>query len=324
MERGKLVTLALLVALAASNAVWAGLYQLRSQQLASLQSQLARANRFLTMLTQQVQELEQNNTALHMRIRALRDRLLQLTNLLEQANETVRHSILITSMLDNLNESISKLFDMTFPHAFYTPRLRSFIKPDQVGDVLTDTLGIAVFKPDTAIRDLRMIYNWTYHNIMNSPDQPFVAISSVKYVKMGGKKYVYSFTIVKVNNYIQDALETLLRRAGDCEDKAILLTSLYLAYLESFGDAWAVCVFGAQGYNHCFTVAYVKPLKTYVVADPTLGFFTSGKDLKDCIDQLFAFIGLRWSDINQAIAFNNMEFQSGDIFTIIKYMEAGG
>lgn len=323
MDKAKLAVIILAAILAASNTAWLALYHQKSLEVNKLEAQLNRANRYLDMLAKRVSELEENNTALILRVKTLQQRLLRLASLLQEANATLKRAVLVTSMLRTLNETLTKLYEMTFPHAFYTPRLREFIKPDQVGGVLTDEIGVLVFNSNTALEDLEKIYNWTYRRIENAPDQPFVAIAGLKLVEMQGKKYVYSVELVKADNYIQDALETLTRRAGDCEDKAILLTSLYLEYLGSFGDAWTVCIFGSGGYNHCFTAAYVKPLNVYVVADPTLGFYTTSGSLKLAIDKLFSFIGLKWSDVNQAIAFNNLEYQSGDLYTIIQYMKAG-
>lgn len=323
MEAAKLAAIILAALLAASNAAWLTIYHQKTLEISKLRVQLEQSNRYLGMLARRVSELEQNNTALVLRVRSLQQRLEHIASMLVEANETVRRALLVTSMLDTLNETIYRLYRMTFPHAFYTPLLKSFVKPDQVGEVLTDEIGVLEFNVETALKDLEKIYNWTYHRIADSPDQPFIAIAGLQLVDMGGKKYVYKVEIVKVNNYIQDALETLARRAGDCEDKAILLTSLYLEYLGSFGDAWTVCIFGSEGYNHCFTVAYVKPLKRYVVADPTLGFFTVNPSLKLAIDKLFNFIGLRWEDVGQAIAFNNLEYQQGSLYTIIQYMKAG-
>ncbi len=323
MEPLKIAAVVLAALLAASNAAWLTIYNSKVREADQLRAQLRQANHYLDMLAQKVSQLEQNNTALILRVKSLQEQLVRIAGMLEEANETVRRALLVTSMLNTLNATIYRLYQMTFPHAFYTPLLKTFVKPDQVGGLLTDEIGVLEFNAATAIKDLKKIYNWTYHEIANSPDQPFVALASISLVKIGDKKYVYRVDIVKVDNYIQDALETISRRAGDCEDKAILLTSLYLEYLGSFGDAWAVCIFGSEGYNHCFTVAYVKPLHVYVVADPTLGFFTVNPSLKLAIDKLFNFIGLRWEDISQAIAFNNLEYQQGSLYTIIQYMKAG-
>lgn len=323
MKPLKITAIILAALLAASNAAWLIIYNSKVHEADHLREQLQQANRYLGMLAQKVSQLEQNNTALLLRVKSLQQRLIRVASMLEEANETLRHSLLTTSMLNTLNATIYKLYKMTFPHAFYTPLLKTFVKPDQVGGILTDEIGVLEFNAATAIKDLEKIYNWTYREIANSPDQPFVAIAGIRLVKIGERKYAYRVDVIKVDNYIQDALETIARRAGDCEDKAILLTSLYLEYLGSFGDAWTVCIFGSGGYNHCFTVAYVNSLRKYVVADPTLGFFTVSPSLKLAIDRLFNFIGLRWDDINQAIAFNNLEYQQGSLYTIIQYIKAG-
>ncbi len=321
MERRAIILAALLALLVVSNAAWATLYQLERGKAASLQAQLEEANRQLDLLAKRVAVLEDNNTALHLQIRSLREKLARLADLVESANETLRRALLVSQMLRSLNTSITRLLEMTYPHAFYTPELRSFIRPGQVGDVVMDVLGISVFTPEKAIKHLEMLYNYTASEIEDSPDQPFVAITNVKYVKLGDGKYAYAFDIVKLQNYIQDPIETLLRKAGDCEDKAILLTSMYISYLGSFGDSWVFCFFGQEGYSHCVTVAYVKPLRKYIIADPTLKFFSVEDNLRDGVDHLFAYIGLKWSEVTNAIAFNDRVFEKGDLYTIIDFME---
>ncbi|AEM38659.1 hypothetical protein Pyrfu_0790 [Pyrolobus fumarii 1A] len=315
------VVLLLLVALAASNAVWATLYTQQVNKYNKLLEAYSSLNETFTLLAKRAAKLEDNNTALLLQIKTLRERLRRLAELVTTANETLKEALVVTRILENLNASITELFKLTYPRAYYTQDVRQYVTPGRVADIVMEVVGVPLFNPKKALKHMEMLYNYTVREVKTSPDHPFVVISDVKYVDMNGKKYVYAFKIKKTDNYIQTPLETLIRKAGDCEDKAILLTSLYLEYLGSFGDAWVMCFFGKEGYNHCVSIAYVKPLKTFVIADPTLEFFETSNSVKNGIDKLFAYIGLRWSDIDTVLVFNNKVYQRGDIYTVMDYLE---
>ncbi len=318
----KRTVLLLLILLIASNAVWATLYTIKQNEYSLLASRYWEVNKEFTLLAQRASKLEENNTSLLLKLRVLEERLERLADFVETANGTLRKSLLLTRILMNLNRTLWVLYNYTYTHAYFTPDVRKFVSPAVAGDLLIDVIGTSVFDPHHCFQHLRKLYNYTAYEIETSPDQPFIVIRDVKLVEIDGKRFIYSFEVVKTNNYIQSALETLERGAGDCEDKAILLASLYRAYLDDFGNAWVVCVFGKSDYNHCFTVAFVKPFGRFVFADPTLDYYLVTRSVRDGFDKLFAYIGLRWSDIAQAILFNNIVYKSGTIYDIIDYLRS--
>jgi len=304
----------LLAALAATNAAWLLAYHSKSSECEALRSTLHEVNTTVSKLAERAKSLDEENTRLLLQLQEARQSYERLLDLLRQANTSTKAALV--SVLASLNETITQLYRYTFSHAYYTPATRSLYRPGQVADKVFEILGAPIYRPNMWSRDMEALYNWTASHIQYSPDHHFAAIKDLRLVEIGGKRYISGFDIDITSNYIQEPLETLLRGAGDCEDQAVLLSSLYSIYLHDVGSAWVLCLL-AQDFSHCFSVAYVKPNNTYVVADPATRFYTEAKSLRQGVSSWMSFIGVKWSDINRAIVFNNTLYREGSLDEVL-------
>ena len=310
---------ALLAALlVATNAAWILVYQNLHTENTLLHQRLQDLNNTLSKLAEQAKSLDEENTKLLLQLQEARKSYENLLRLLEAANTSTKAALI--NILAKLNTTITTLYRYTFSHAYYTPMVRALYRPSQVADKVYAILGTPIYRPKAWSQDMVALFNWTQKNIQYAPDHHFAAIKDIQYVKIGDKKYISSFTVDITDNYIQEPVETLLRGAGDCEDMAILLSSMYSIYLHDVGQAWVLCLL-AQDFSHCFSLAYIRPNNTYVLADPSTGFYTASKTLMDAIQQWLAYIGVKWENINRAIVFNNKFFDEGPPYNIVKSIE---
>ncbi len=321
MDSRQAAILGLLIALAATNAAWYTLYSHSSSNIAHLVQSNKELNNIVEELSNRVRNLNDQNTKLLLELRDLRSRYMSLVNYIRQANETIKKTLTLLNILDNLNTTITAMYEYTYKHAYFTPATRSLFQPASVSDLVLQITGTPAYTEASWRQDMAKMYNWTVKNIMTAPDQNFMAIKDLQYVKIGQDKYIYSFTVDIINNYIQSPIETLQRHAGDCEDLAILLGSMYKIYLHDVGDAWAMCLI-AKDIQHCFTVAYVKLHKTYILADPAMEFYVTSSSLDDALQQWLNYMGMKRSDIDRAIVFNNIVFKEGSLSQIEEAIQA--
>ena len=319
MPQAMLHVLALLTALlVATNAAWLLAYQSLRSENTALHQRLQDLNNTLSKLADQAKSLDEENTKLLLQLQEARKSYESLLRLLQAANTTTKAALL--DILAKLNATITTLYRYTFSHAYYTPMVRALYRPAQVADKVYAILGTPIYRPQAWSQDMAALFNWTQKNIQYAPDHHFAAVRDLQYVEIGSRRYVSSFTVDITDNYIQEPVETLLRGAGDCEDMAILLSSMYSIYLHDVGQAWVLCLL-AQDFSHCFSLAYVKPNDTYVLADPSIGFYTTSKSVMDAVQQWLAYIGVKWENINRAIVFNNKVFKEGPPYDILKTIE---
>lgn len=308
----------LLAALAATNTAWLILYHARGQQVEALKARLAELNQTLEKLADQAKSLDEENTRLLLQLEQARKNYEKLLDLLRQADTATKAALI--EILAKLNNSITDLYIYVASHTYYTPMVKALYRPGQVADKVYEILGVPVYRPGAWQDDMKKLYNWTIKNIQYAPDHHFAALRSISYVNIEGKRYIDGFEVDITDNYIQEPVETLLRGAGDCEDMAILLSSMYSIYLHGVGDAWVLCLL-AKDFNHCMSIAHIKPNATYVLADPSVGFYTTSSDLRTALDQWLSFIGVRWDDLNRAIVFNGKVFHEGTPADTINFIE---
>ncbi|ALL00832.1 hypothetical protein Pyrde_0782 [Pyrodictium delaneyi] len=320
MERTSLVILVLLVALAASNAAWVTLYSHSKYNTENLLEENQRLSRQLELLANKVKELDENNTRLLLQLRDISTRYQRLLGLLQQANSTIANAAVVARLIENLNTSLTTLYTYTNTHAYYTPRVRSLFTPGSVADLVMAITGHPVYTQGSALQDMEKLYDWVQENIQDAPDHNFVAVKDPEYVEIGGSKYIYSFQIDIVDNYIQSPSETLQRMAGDCEDQSILLASMYKIYLGDVGDAWVLCMFSDK-YDHCVAIAWIGPEKTFILADPTLDYYGKAESLRSVLDDWLGYVGMSMEQVRRMVAFNNKEYIEDVPYNVIHTIE---
>ncbi len=321
----KLLVPLLLALLAATNTAWYMMYTSNNNIYAASTNdkctqRIHELEKLIDKLTKQVRELDDNNTKLILKYRNLVNEYNKLVDMIKTANQTLKRNIALLNILYSLNQTITTLYEYTTLHAYYTPRVRALFQTAGLGNLVLTITGTPSYVQKDADKHLKQLYKWVTKNIQAAPDQPFAAIRSPEYVNVSGKILIAGFRIDIVDNYIQSPVETLKRRAGDCEDIALLLAALYKSYLSDVGDSWVLCLFTNET-NHCMALAYDRVRRLYVLADPVYLFYDEGKSPRSLVDDWLAYMGLRATDVTRALIFNNNVYKEGNLIDIISLIK---
>jgi hypothetical protein len=127
--------------------------------------------------------------------------------------------------------------------------------------------------------DFEKLYNWVVDNIEYNIDNPIPVISS------NGSILLWH------GEYWRFPNETVNSKRGDCEDMAVLLTSMIKCYTNQSYRCWVICWTNASG--HAATAMPVQGGE-FTLLDPAGNFYTnkalgylSSKNNSDAIDEWF-------------------------------------
>jgi len=182
-----------------------------------------------------------------------------------------------TTVLDayiRLNSTLTKFLNELSSRWRIGPYTKRFIKPnDPIVDMLVEDVVGHKFNVTTLYDDLYKMYEYVSEEIVSVRDPPYPRISYVKYYKPENatSKLIAGFTWTIDYDMTQYPSETYRRRAGDCEDKSILLLSMIENYLDGNLKAYMICVYSVEA--HCGVIVVVGDGKVYIL-DPTMHYIS--------------------------------------------------
>ena len=219
--------------------------------------------------------LRTNYTRIVNEYKRLQVKYCKVVNELESLKRKV--SLLNSNILDAyivLNSTLSRFIreiNIRWRIGRYT---REFIRPnDPIVDMLVEDVVGHKFNVTTLYDDLYKMYEYVSEEIVSVRDPPYPRISYVKYYKPENStsKLIAGFTWTIDYDMTQYPSETYRRRAGDCEDKSILLLSMIENYLDGNLKAYMICVYSVEA--HCGVIVVVGDGKVYIL-DPTMHYIS--------------------------------------------------
>ncbi len=298
--------LGLVLALAVSNAAWLALYQQKEAQINALKLNLTHYQNIAKELADNLRQLHENMTSLQLRyarvwkeynrLYAILRQGLQLVNATLEGkpphNKTLEAATLgiVLEAYKTLNYTLTKLAEFTQLHGRIGPQTTKLIDPDQVRPILMSYITGRLWDPnhpEWLDKDIKAIYEWIVKEILNTPDTTF-PIVTVVYVNFSGVLLPKEVRMEIKREYVQGVTETLDRRAGDCEDQAILAVAMLEAYLQHLGYTMMVCPEG-EGEKHCAAIAVVDG-KIYIV-DPTMEYYRKGDMASTVVQDWLTYVG---------------------------------
>ncbi len=347
MKRSTII-LILLLALAVSNAAWLALYQAKNMEIKALKANLTYYVQLSGQLAQKFKNMYDNYTALQVsygRLKAAYDRLYSLlkkgTMMLgivfkhKGSNATAAGPLLNTTLEEatvsmlfkaysELNQSLAKFDQLIQLHSHIGPQSRYLIDPDYVMPIVAEKIVGSLYNPkhpENTGKDIKKIYEWITKNIYDVPDSSFPDVT-IDYVNISGTLLPIKLEFSLRREYVQSAAETMKRRAGDCEDQAILATSMLIAYLQKLAPAYVICLISNVQLAHCASLAVVDG-KLYIL-DPTMGYYAVAKtpsEVPTTIRSWMDYTGYSPQYLAKVYLFNNTWFKSYiGIDDVIRYL----
>lgn len=317
--------LILLLLLATSNAVWYAFYQQKELEIKSWELKYKRLEQRFNETVLHLKKLNENYTSLQLRYGRLRQAYDKLYEIVEHGlksaglnNLTNNSSCLIMAArvggilktYEMFNQSFTRFARILWLHGSLGPQTQRLIDPDRVmGYVLSRVVGRLYDPnhPEWLDEDIEQIYLWVKDNIINSYDTYFPDIEVV-YVNISGKLYPKEIKFTLHREYVQNPEETLTRRAGDCEDQAILVTSMLQAYLQRLGEAYMVCVISMEyDITHCASIAIVQG--TVYVLDTAMEYFDKDVNAYNVIRSWLAYIDFDPQYVDKVMVVNDNFYQ---------------
>jgi hypothetical protein len=218
--------------------------------LAEAQSNLSAANAAIADLNEEKEGLAAEKS--------------QLEAELSDANEMVSS---LNSIIDVMDYNYSVILDFIYERfGMVEDDAKQFVTPDDetVGE-LVDLL-VSPFNGDwnKAWDDMQYLYSWVSNNIEYSHDTPLPILPEDLYV--GGDLGWYG-------EFWQYPVETLYLGYGDCEDQALLLTSMIKNYGQ--GKTYAYCVGISNGESGHMAVFMFVEGGNLVILDPAGSYYTN-------------------------------------------------
>ena len=192
--------------------------------------------------------------------------------------------------------------DINLRHPFGDD-VRKFITPDdpKVKELVLRITGGWESQSDwdECWRDIKKMYEWVNTRIGSSFDSLEPCMPEI-----GG-------TLQWTGEFWRFPSETISAKCGDCEDQAVLLTSMILSYTGGKYDVWAITL-GGKSFAH-MAVAIPVARDKLTVLDPAGNYFTSNlyeglivTDIRTALDGWFE----RWgSDLSIYQIFSNTEYK---------------
>lgn len=316
--------LVLLLLFAITNAVWYAIYQQEQMEIKSLELKYRHLEEMFNKTILHLKELNENYTSLQLKYGRLRQAYDRLYKILEQGlkaaglnNLTNNCSCLmiaarvggILEAYEMLNKSLTEFARIIWLHTSLGPQTQKLIDPDRVMDYVLSRVVGRLYDPDHPEwldKDIEQIYAWVKDNIINSYDTYFPDVEIV-YVNISGKLYPKEIKFILHREYVQNPEETLVRRAGDCEDQAILVTSMLEAYLQGLGKAYMVCIISREDVVHCASIAVVR--KTIYVLDTAMEYFGKDENAYNVIRSWLAYIDYDPQYIDKVVVINDESYQ---------------
>ncbi|NPA05555.1 MAG: hypothetical protein GXO09_05630 [Crenarchaeota archaeon] len=336
MKRSTII-LILLLALAVSNAAWLALYQAKNMEIKALKANLTYYVQLSGQLAQKFKNMYDNYTALQVsygRLKAAYDRLYSIlkkgtlllgivfkhgkgTNATAGAplNTTLEEATvsMLFKAYSELNQSLAKFVQLIQLHSHLGPQSRYLIDPDYVMPIVAEKIVGRLYDPkhpQYTSQDIKKIYEWITKNIYDVPDSDFPDVT-IEYVNITGTLLPIKLDFTLRREYVQSAAETMKRRAGDCEDQAILATSMLIAYLQKLASAYTICLISSVQLAHCASMAVVDG-KLYIL-DPTMGYYAVAKnpsEIPTTIRSWMDYTGYSPQYLAKVYLFNNTWFKS--------------
>lgn len=316
--------LVLLLLLAVSNAVWYALYQQEQLEIKSWKLKYEHLEGMFNKTVLDLKRLSENFTSLQFRYGKLKQEYDKLYAILQQGlkaigvgnNTNNGTSCLvfaarvggILEAYKALNESLSKFAHIIWLHTSLGPQTRKLIDPDMVRDYVLGRVVGRLYDPqhpEWLDEDIKRIYTWVKDNIINAYDSYFPDIEIV-YVNISGQLYPKGIVFSLHKEYVQNPEETILRKAGDCEDQAILVTSMLEAYLQHLGKAYMVCILSREDVTHCASIAIVN--RTLYILDTAMEYYGKGTDAYTTIRGWLAYIDYDPQYIDKVLVINDSLF----------------
>ncbi len=223
-----------------------------------LNSDLLKANSSLSAANANIADLEDENEEL------AADKS-ELAADLDDANYTILSLNSIIDIMDYNYSEIIAFIDMRFGWA--EEDAKQFVTPydETVGD-LVDWLVYPFDSGDwtRAWNDMKYMYSWVRSNIEYSYDSPLPVLPLD--LLEGGE-------IDWFREFWQYPAETIYWGTGDCEDQALLLTSMIKNYGE--GNTYAYCIGISNGESGHLAVCLPVVGDYMVIFDPAGGYFTN-------------------------------------------------
>ncbi|HDH44835.1 MAG TPA: transglutaminase domain-containing protein [Thermococcus sp.] len=138
-------------------------------------------------------------------------------------------------------------------------RETEFIKPEQVEQIVLQLTGGWINKsdPQEFFDDVKKLYLWVESNIHYSPDPDYPILPTTPFGEVEYTKEMWRFP-----------KETIMSKTGDCEDIAILLTSMLVSYVNGTLYVETIVVD-----SHAAT--YVSTGSKICILDPAVHYYTS-------------------------------------------------
>ncbi|HIP65523.1 MAG TPA: hypothetical protein EYH08_03240 [Pyrodictium sp.] len=317
--------LVLVLLLAITNAIWYALYQQKQMEIRSIELKYEHLKQMFNKTILHLKELNENYTSLQLRYGRLKQAYDQLYKILEQGlkvaglNNLTNNSSCsiviarvggIVEAYKMLNKSLSKFARIIWLHTSLGPQTQKLIDPDRVMSYVLSRVVGRLYDPnhpEWLDKDIEQIYVWVKDNIINSYDTYFPDIEIV-YINISGELYPKEIRFTLHREYVQNPEETLERRAGDCEDQAILVTSMLQAYLQGLGKAYMVCVVSAEyDITHCASIAVVNG--TIYILDTSMEYFGKDVNAYNAIMSWLAYIDYDPQYIDMIMVINDKFYQ---------------
>jgi chaperonin cofactor prefoldin len=221
-----------------------------NSDLAEVQSNLSAANATIADLNEEKEGLAEEKS--------------QLEAELSEANELVSSLNSIIDIMDANYSEILEFIEIRF--GLVEDDARQFITPnDETVGELVDLL-VTPFDGDwdKAWNDFLAMFYWVYNNVEYSYDSPLPVLPPD--LLEGGD-------IEWFGEFWQYPVETIYFGHGDCEDQALLLTSMIKNYGE--GNTYAYCIGISNGDSGHMAVALPVTDNRMVIFDPTGSYYSA-------------------------------------------------
>ncbi len=340
----RLIILGLLLALAVSNAFWLAVYQKQNLRIHALIENITSYKAQVKQQALEISNLYENMSSLQLKYGKLWSKYNQLYNILKQGLQVLEEAVknngtaptnnatllaaslgLLLRAYNSLNSSLSRFATLIWLHTSIGPQTKELFDPDAARGVLLEYVTGRLWNPkhpEWLDKDIKAIYDWVVKNIHNVPDSAFPTLKIV-YINFTGKLLPKEIVFGMHHEYVQGVTETLDRRAGDCEDQAILTASFLEAYLQHLGKSFMACIVG-QGIEHCTAMAIIDG-KLYIL-DTAEDYYASTTIPVSGIENWLAYLGWRPQDVQQVIVVNDQMYKVYDGLTpfesdVIKWVQ---
>lgn len=313
----QLVTLALAMALVATNAYWYILWLQASSKPTTSTENVEELRMMLARVSKENQRLLENMTVLESKYQKLWRSYEELRAKIIESKQLAMNIALLDS-LTQLNESIKQLILETTARTSIGNYTKNFFTPPQMMDRVLMITG-SLYREEKAVTDIMEIYQWVQDNIASVQDQPTLRIR-VLYLRVSGKSFPAQIDFSYTNQFVQTDVETLERGAGDILDKTILLVSMLQAYLGAKGKSYLLyCQMPIAPIYAA--VVHIKGNNTYLILDLLTGAFGPSSDITVVIHKWIDSYGVPEKDIIKAKLVNDKSYMEGSLDDVISYLK---